>query len=500
MPSSMKIRAVLLWGVCVLFPVESVTSSAPENSGTNVTVPPDITTNRRITAYANTLQPATLHPAKPTDAAAHATEAESPTAHHKNGDINTSKSESRQLGLTTAEEAVSHSKPLTPTEKVTTKDVDYVKTTTATAQTFTAGLTSSTSKPLSVSQPITARREEETSAPVTTASGGVKSSTAIFTATSKEQISSSKTTGHAHTVTEVTSTGSGLHPSTAMTTATSEVQPLYNRSTTAEAVNQTTDHLLHTSASSFTNTTSPATHSATTSASFVSTQNSTSITGFRSEVPSTTSSDNSTQSTSTSSGPTTSVPTSGTIKSTSTELSSKSSSVSATTNFNSTSPEPVSTSTDYSNTTANSSSPAGAFIPHIIGSTTRSTPSTTKAPCEPSKDSSSSEVLPCSTKGVVKQCLIVVAVLALVATIFVISTIVLCIKLSARKYKVRKPQQDTEMMCISSLLPERSHTYTRQRNPVSNGVLVYPVGGDSDEEGGDNLTLSSFLPENDRYV
>uniref|UniRef100_A0A3B5L7B4 P-selectin glycoprotein ligand 1 n=1 Tax=Xiphophorus couchianus TaxID=32473 RepID=A0A3B5L7B4_9TELE len=224
MPSSMKIRAVLLWGVCVLFPVESVTSSAPENSGTNVTVPPDITANQRITAYANTLQPATLHPAKPTDAAAHATEAASPTA------------------------------------------------------------------------------------------------------------------------------------------------------------------------------------------------------------------------------------------------------------------------------------PAGAFIPHIIGSTTRSTPSTTKAPCEPSKDSSSSEVLPCSTKGVVKQCLIVVAVLALVAIIFVISTIVLCIKLSARKYKVRKPQQDTEMMCISSLLPDRSHTYTRQRNPVSNGVLVYPVGGDSDEEGGDNLTLSSFLPENDRYV
>ncbi|XP_044000563.1 P-selectin glycoprotein ligand 1 [Gambusia affinis] len=498
MPSSVKIRAVLLWGVCVLFPVKSVTSSAPENSGMNITVPPDITTNQRITAYTSTLQPATLHPAKPADAAAHATEAASPTVDHQNGDRNTSKSESRQLGLTTAEEAVNHSKPLAPTEKVTTKDVVSVKTTTATAQTFPAGPPSSTSEPLSVSQTITARREE-TSAAVTTASGGVKSSTAVFTATSEEQISSSKTTGHAHNVTDVTSTGSGLHPSTAMTTATSEVQPLYS-STTAEAVNQTTDHLLQTSASSFTNTTPPATHSATTSASFVSTRNSTTITGFRSEVPSTTSLDNSTQSTSTSRGPTTSVPTTGTIKSTSTELSSKSSSVSATTNFNSTSPEPVSTSTDYSNTTSNSTSPAGAFIPHVIGSTTSSAPSTTKAPCEPSKDSSSSEVLPCSTRGVKQQCLIVIAVLALVATIFVISTIVLCIKLSARKYKVRKPQQDTEMMCISSLLPDRSHNYIRQRNPVSNGVLVFPTGGDSDEEGGDNLTLSSFLPENDRYV
>uniref|UniRef100_A0A096M8G8 Selectin P ligand n=1 Tax=Poecilia formosa TaxID=48698 RepID=A0A096M8G8_POEFO len=232
----------------------------------------------------------------------------------------------------------------------------------------------------------------------------------------------------------------------------------------AEAVNQTTDHLPHTSASSFTNTTAPATHPATTSASFVSTQNSTSVTGFRPEVPSTTSMDNSTQSTSTSSGPTTSVPTS------------------------------VSTSTDYSNTTANSTSPAGALIPHIVGSTTRSTPSTTKPPCEPSKDSSSSKVPPCSIRSVEKQCLIVIAVLAIVATVFIVSTIVLCIKLSDRKYKVRKRQQDTEMMCISSLLPDRSHTYTRQRNPVSNGVLVYPAGGDSDEEIGDNLTLSSFLP------
>ncbi|XP_054896014.1 P-selectin glycoprotein ligand 1 isoform X2 [Poeciliopsis prolifica] len=470
MPSSMKIRAVLLLGLCVLFPVEPVTSSAAENSGTNITVPPDITTTQRNTAY--TLPPTTLYPAKATDAAARATEAALPTTDSQNVDRNT--------------------------KKATTEDVDSAKVTTATAQTFPAEQTTSTSKPLSVNQTITAGREDETSAAGTTARGAVRSSTAIFTATSKEQISPSKTTGHAHTVTEVTSTGSGLHPSTAVTSATREEQPLHP-STTAEAVNQTTDHL-HTSASSFTNATPPATRSATTSASFVSTQNSTSITGFRSEVPSTASLDNSTQSTSNSSAPTTSVPASETFKPTSTELSSKSSSVSSTTNFNSTSPEPVSTSTDYSNTTANSTSPAGALIPHIIGSTTRSTPSTTKAPCEPSKDSSSSEVLPCSSRGVVKQCLIIIAVLALVATIFVISTIVLCIKLSARKYKVRRPQQDTEMMCISSLLPDRSHTYTRQRNPVSNGVLVFPAGGDSDEEGGDNLTLSSFLPENDRYV
>lgn len=99
-----------------------------------------------------------------------------------------------------------------------------------------------------------------------------------------------------------------------------------------------------------------------------------------------------------------------------------------------------------------------------------------------------------------KQCLIIIASLAVLATIFIISTIVLCTKLSARKYRAKKQQQGTEMMCISSLLPERNHNYSRHRNPVANGVLVIPTGGDSDDEGGDNLTLSSFLPDNDRFV
>lgn len=72
--------------------------------------------------------------------------------------------------------------------------------------------------------------------------------------------------------------------------------------------------------------------------------------------------------------------------------------------------------------------------------------------------------------------------------------------LSARKYKIKKPSQDTEMMCISSLLPEMNYSYTRQRNPVPNGVLVIHNGRDSDEDMADNLTLSSFLPENDRFI
>lgn len=81
-----------------------------------------------------------------------------------------------------------------------------------------------------------------------------------------------------------------------------------------------------------------------------------------------------------------------------------------------------------------------------------------------------------------------------------VSTIVLCAKVSVRKKAVKKTEQETEMMCISALLPERNYTYTRQHNPVSNGVLVLPMGGDSDDDLGDNLTLSSFLPENERSV
>ncbi|XP_040914658.1 P-selectin glycoprotein ligand 1 [Toxotes jaculatrix] len=142
------------------------------------------------------------------------------------------------------------------------------------------------------------------------------------------------------------------------------------------------------------------------------------------------------------------------------------------------------------------------YVPKMVPSTrsTPATPATPAAPCEASTNPPSTGGQPCSTRGVVKHCLIAIASLAVLATIFMVSTIVLCTKLSARKYKVKKRPQATEMMCISALLPERNYTYTRQRNPVSNGVLVIPNGRDSDEEGGDNLTLSSFLPENDRIV
>ncbi|XP_015240611.1 PREDICTED: P-selectin glycoprotein ligand 1 [Cyprinodon variegatus] len=471
-PSSM-ICTLLLWGVCVcvLLAEEPVTSSAPDNSNTNITAPTDVTTTQQVTAHKSVLKPATLHPTKPADITAG--QKVLPTTVPEDGIRKKSNSSAGGwLELTTAEPATSSFRLLTPTEKVTAKEVFPVKTTTATEQTLPAGFMT-TDRPQSVRPTITAT--------VTTASRGAASSSTP-TAASTEQFFSSKTTVDVQTSSQITSTGSGLQQSTALSTATSEAQPS-NLTTMTDAINQTIEHPY----------TSTFTDVAASTASHVPTQHSTSITGSKTEVPFTTSLGTSTQSTE--------VPTSGTFRSTGTELSSPSYPVPATTTFNSTPTGPVSTSTDSSNTTtANFSSPAWVFNPRNRESTTTWAPSTTKSPCEASKGSSSSEVLPCSTRGVVKQCLVIIAVLALVATIFIVSTIILCVKLSARKYKVRKPQQATEMTCISSLLPDRSITYTRQRNPVSNGVLVFPGVGDSDEEGGDNLTLSSFLPENDRYV
>lgn len=164
---------------------------------------------------------------------------------------------------------------------------------------------------------------------------------------------------------------------------------------------------------------------------------------------------------------------------------------------------PTSVPTDPPSSTVSNSS-VGVLIPRNTKKppvpTFIPTPATTAAPRHITKSPSSTETQPCSTRSLARNCLIVIAVLAALATIFMVSTIVLCTKLSAKKHRAKKSQQDTEMMCISALLKEPSYTYTRQRNPVRNGVLVIPGGGDSDDDLGDNLTLSSFLPENDRYV
>ncbi|XP_040587270.1 P-selectin glycoprotein ligand 1 [Mesocricetus auratus] len=94
----------------------------------------------------------------------------------------------------------------------------------------------------------------------------------------------------------------------------------------------------------------------------------------------------------------------------------------------------------------------------------------------------------------VKQCLLVILILASLATIFLVCTVVLAVRLSRKKhmYPVRN-YSPTEMICISSLLPEGG-----EGAPVTaNGDL--PKVRDlktelSEDRDGDDLTLRSFLP------
>lgn len=108
-------------------------------------------------------------------------------------------------------------------------------------------------------------------------------------------------------------------------------------------------------------------------------------------------------------------------------------------------------------------------------------------------------VAPSPTGGLdyisVKQCLLAILILALVATIFLVCTVVLAVRLSRKShmYPVRN-YSPTEMVCISSLLPERSegHTATANGSLPSKSHLLKEEPGEDRE--GDDLTLHSFLP------
>ncbi|XP_036132554.1 P-selectin glycoprotein ligand 1 isoform X3 [Molossus molossus] len=111
-----------------------------------------------------------------------------------------------------------------------------------------------------------------------------------------------------------------------------------------------------------------------------------------------------------------------------------------------------------------------------------------------------SSVSPRPTEGLdyipVKRCLLAIFVLALVATTFLVCTVVLAVRLSRKNhtYPVRS-YSPTEMVCISALLPER------EEGPVvtANGSLPTTKSpglkaGPQKDRDGDDLTLHSFLP------
>lgn len=98
-------------------------------------------------------------------------------------------------------------------------------------------------------------------------------------------------------------------------------------------------------------------------------------------------------------------------------------------------------------------------------------------------------------EGLVSRCLIAIASMAALTTIFIVSTICLATKLSGYRYRHEAHLlQETEMVCISALMNDSDHPVPKpRRHPKSNGALI-PNNEDGDPDG-DNLTLNSFLPD-----
>ncbi|XP_041079654.1 P-selectin glycoprotein ligand 1-like [Polyodon spathula] len=162
--------------------------------------------------------------------------------------------------------------------------------------------------------------------------------------------------------------------------------------------------------------------------------------------------------------------------------------------------EPSASSADFS-TTSESNSTNSSSVVLILKKDTTTRTSLTPVAGEGSSTRTTTQAspvreFPCSTAlprkgGLVSHCLIAIAVLAAVATIFIICTIVLCTKLSSTKRKYKMSEcQGTEMMCISALLPD-AETFPRNKakNSKSNARLITNV----EDSEGDDLTLNSFL-------
>ncbi|CAH2295089.1 P-selectin glyco ligand 1 [Pelobates cultripes] len=94
--------------------------------------------------------------------------------------------------------------------------------------------------------------------------------------------------------------------------------------------------------------------------------------------------------------------------------------------------------------------------------------------------------------SIMKQCMLIILILAVVCTVFIICTIALAAKLSTLKsrYKQKQAASYAEMMCISTLPPENS----QNNNVHLKKMKTFTTNGE-DSDGDDDTTLNSFLPE-----
>lgn len=134
----------------------------------------------------------------------------------------------------------------------------------------------------------------------------------------------------------------------------------------------------------------------------------------------------------------------------------------------------VLTSTGYRKPKKSGTPPAST-----LAATWDTTPVGTAVPWEPS--------------AVMSKCLLAILLLGLVAATFLVSTGVLGTLLWRRARSGERRFSPTEMVCISSLLPDAEAAAGPRPVPARRHKLLLPDG--SSEPDGDNLTLSSFLPE-----
>ncbi|CAN8192776.1 unnamed protein product [Coccothraustes coccothraustes] len=102
-----------------------------------------------------------------------------------------------------------------------------------------------------------------------------------------------------------------------------------------------------------------------------------------------------------------------------------------------------------------------------------------------------SAAVPWEPSGVMSKCLLAILLLGLVAATFLVCTGVLGTMLWRRARTGQRQFSRTEMVCISSLLPDAEAAAGPRPVPARRHKLLLP----SSEPDGDNLTLSSFLPE-----
>ncbi|XP_061230756.1 P-selectin glycoprotein ligand 1 [Neopsephotus bourkii] len=103
------------------------------------------------------------------------------------------------------------------------------------------------------------------------------------------------------------------------------------------------------------------------------------------------------------------------------------------------------------------------------------------------------EPVPWDPSGVMGKCLLSILLLALVAATFMACTAVLGALLWRRTRTARRRLSRTEMLCIPSLMPDGDGATNGPRPALVRPPRMLLDGGP--EADGDNLTLSSFLPE-----